>query len=340
MSLNPLGPRKTGMNKMNFKHSITGKKAAELPKPPCDSFTPGEAKPPNTKIGRLPVADRDMGEPATGGTYTGNVRIHRNFRSKILGNTRNVQVLLPPGYDPESPKKYPVLYMADGQNLFNSETAFGGCEWGVDETAIQMMKSGQMEKIIIVAVDNAGANRIDEYTHVTDPDHGGGGLNRYGLFLTDELKPFIDKNYNTTENPDKTGIMGSSLGGLSSIYLGWSSPSFGLVGALSPSIWWAGKDIVDRVDADPRKHGPAKIYIDMGTREGLDNQGNPTDEDKNGIPDTLDNSRAMGEVFLDKGYKLGSELFYHEEPGAGHNEWAWSRRINRPLGFLFPKDKK
>jgi len=281
----------------------------------------------------VPESLRNLtGKPAEGGTYTGDITVYENFHSEIMGNDRNIYVYLPPGYHENSDRNYPVLYMQDGQNIFNAETSFGGVEWRVDETAEEMIRRGDIKDIIIVGISNT-PDRMGEYTHVKDPEYGGGRLDAYGDFLTKELKPFIDSKYRTSKAPEDTGIAGSSLGGLSSIYLGWKFPNtFGLVGALSPSLWWAGKDLIGRIGNDSQQKGPSSIWIDMGTDEAW------SDENNNGINDHLENSRAMGEVFLNKGYELGRELFYHEDPGATHNEWFWANRFDKVLSFLYGKN--
>lgn len=275
-------------------------------------------------------AVRKMGEPLHGNSITGDIRIHRDFHSNILNNDRDVLVYLPPGYSPD--KKYPVLYIQDGQNIFNRDTSFGGTEWGVDETAEKLIREGKIKDLIMVAIYNRGAERMSEYTPVSDPEHGGGNLDNYADFVTKELKPFIDNTYSTSTDPSDTGIMGSSLGGLSALYMGWNLPHvFGLTGVISPSLWWSDKHIIKEIESDPKTKGPSRVWLDMGTNES------PSDKDNNGIPDTLDNSRAMGEVLLNKGYKFGEELFYHEEQGATHSEWSWNQRVDKVLTYLFGK---
>jgi len=287
------------------------------------------------QIGSSPCTENDLkvyeiGEAVSGGTITGNIRIHRNFHSNILGNDRDVLVYLPPGYSKEKSKKYPVLYLQDGQNMFNRETSFSG-EWGIDEAAERLIREGKIKDIIMVAIYNK--DRMNEYTPVPDPEHGGGKLDDYAAFVTEEMKPFIDKTYKTSLKPEDTGILGSSLGGLSALYMGWKLPFvFGLCGVISPSLWWSDKYLTKEIASDPQTKGPGKIWLDMGTAEG-----SGADLNNNGIPDVLDNTREMGEILLDKGYVFGKELFYHEEPGAGHNEWSWSQRIGRVLEYLYGK---
>src|SRR5882757_929221 len=132
-------------------------------------------------------------------TLTGDIRRHANFPSVALGNRRDVLVYLPPGYR-RSRRRHPVFYMHDGQNLFDRATSYGGVEWGVDETAERLIRAGEMQPIIVVGIANAGAARIDEYAPTAGLyEVGSGGKQRslglarkYGLFLTRELKPFID----------------------------------------------------------------------------------------------------------------------------------------------------
>lgn len=273
------------------------------------------------------------GKPAVGGTYTGNIRMHENFHSNVLGNDRNVLVFLPPGYTSNPEKKYPVLYMADGQNLFNRETAFGGVEWGIDETAEQLMRRGLMKDAIIVGVENT-RDRMSEYTHVADPEYGGGKGDKYAQFLMKELMPFVNENYRTKAGPENTGIAGSSLGALSALSIRLAHPeTFGLLGPMSPSIWWANKDIITQYDKAPKPDGPCRIWLDIGTRESQ------ADENHNGIPDAVENAREFGNKLLEKGYIFGKELFYYEDPGATHSEGSWAGRADKMLMTLFPKDE-
>jgi predicted alpha/beta superfamily hydrolase len=294
-----------------------------------DTFIASKEESGSPALGK--TAPRPEGKPATGGTYTGDITIFENFHSDILGNDRNIYVYLPPGYHENKDRQYPVLYMQDGQNVFNRETSFGGVEWSADETAEKLIRQGKMKEVIIVAISNT-ADRMSEYTHVKDPQHGGGNVESYASFLTRELKPFIDSKYSTSRAPEETAIAGSSLGGLSALYLGWNfSNTFGIVGALSPSIWWAGKDIIGRIEGDPKEKGPSKIWIDAGTRES------GQDDNHNGICDHVENAREMGNVLLNKGYEFGKELFYYEDPGATHSEWFWGNRLEKVFLALFGK---
>jgi predicted alpha/beta superfamily hydrolase len=168
-----------------------------------------------------------------------NLRKHEGFRSRFLRNQRDLIVYLPPGYDDQPGRRFPVLYLHDGQNLFDGATSFiPGMDWHVGQTADQSICSGAVEPLIIVGMYNTKA-RIREYTPTHVPKLGGGRADRYAKFLIEEVKPFIEREYRTLAGPEKTGIGGSSLGGLVSLYLGLRIPeAFGKIAALSPSVWW------------------------------------------------------------------------------------------------------
>src|SRR5246127_4246619 len=180
-------------------------------------------------------------------TLTGNIKLHRAFRSRILGNRRDILVYLPPGYRRFSRKRYPVLYLHDEQNVFDAATSFGGVEWGVDETAEHLIRAKIIEPLIIVAVANIGEERVHEYTPTTGVIEAKGkrkkrsrGLARlYGYFLVEELKPYIDRKYRTKPHPEFTALGGSSLGGLVTLAIGILYPTaFRRLIVMSPSVWW------------------------------------------------------------------------------------------------------
>ena len=186
-------------------------------------------------------------------TLTGDIRAHKSFHSKILNNDREVIVYLPPGYDASKNKRYSVFYMHDGQNLFDGATSFiPGQEWRVDETAERLIAAGKIEPLIVVGVYNT-KDRIDEYTPAADAKYKlGGKADLYGRMLVEELKPFIDSQYRTKHDARHTGLMGSSLGGLASLYLALKYPQvFGRAGVVSPSVWFAGRHIVHYVESQP-----------------------------------------------------------------------------------------
>src|SRR3954470_7872516 len=191
-------------------------------------------------------------------TLTGNIREHRGFRSRILGTRRDVLIYLPPGYRRFSRTRYPVLYLQDGQNVFDAATSFAGTEWSVDETAQRLIGEKAIEPLIIVAIANTGEDRIHEYAPtpgVIDENakrkkRSKGWARRYGSFLIEELKPYIDKQYRTKPEGEFTGLGGSSLGGLLTLSLGlWFPNVFTRLIAMSPSVWWDNEAIVKMVSA-------------------------------------------------------------------------------------------
>jgi predicted alpha/beta superfamily hydrolase len=242
-----------------------------------------------------------------------------NFSSPQLGNTRTLRIHLPPSYSLNPLKRYPVLYMHDGQNLFEAATAFGGVEWRVDETANSLMNNGQMDEVIVVGVDNGGANRIYEYTPCCDPQYGGGGADVYERFLKETLKPYIDQNYRTLPSNKNTAIMGSSLGGLVSTYIARRNPGvFSKSGGLSSSFWWNGQALTKQVEVATGKV-LVNFYIDAGTSS-----------------DGLTETTRMRDALTVDGYVQGKDLYYYVAQGAGHNEASWAARLSIPLTYLFP----
>jgi predicted alpha/beta superfamily hydrolase len=262
-------------------------------------------------------------------TLTGEFRYHRNFHSNFLPADRDVIVYLPPGYVTDTQKRYPVLYMQDGQNLFDGATSFiQGNEWRMDETAQGLIQSGAIEPLIIVGVYNT-RDRTDEYTPARDPKHKQGGkADLYGRLLVEEIKPLIDANYRTLKDAQNTGLGGSSLGGLVSLYLGLKYPQvFGKLAVVSPSVWFADRIIVRDVltlKTKPR----LRLWVDIGTSEG---------QDELDSIQTADDARLLRDALLAKGWKAASDLSYTEIPGAQHNEPAWAQRVEPILKYLFQK---
>lgn len=263
-------------------------------------------------------------------TLTGNIHRHADFGSNILQNKRDVWVYLPRGYRRNRREHYPVLYLNDGQNVFDAATAFNGVEWGVDETAHRLIRKRLMAPTIIVAIANKGEDRIHEYAPTPGPasrDNGArskGLLRKYGQFLTEELKPFIDKTYRTRPAAEFTGLGGSSLGGLAALVLGlWLPNVFTRLAVLSPSIWWDDEVIYDMVEAiEEGAKPPLKIWLDTGTfEEGW--------ERASGLRDRL----------VEKGWRLHDDLYYVEIERAEHTESAWGARMEMVLRFLFPPSR-
>jgi predicted alpha/beta superfamily hydrolase len=259
----------------------------------------------------------------------GTIRVHPAFPSKLLA-PRDVQVYLPPGYDLEPRRRYPVLYLHDGQNVFDAEHA--GMEWQVDETAEALIKAGRIEPVLIVAVSSTDA-REDEYTpshvHWKEPDgearEAGGKADLYGRFLIEELKPFIDRTYRTRRGAASTALGGASFGGLDSLYQGLRHPQvFGGVLAVSPSAWWDDDLIVKQVAALPRKTAQ-RIWVDIGSLEG---------------EESIAATRRLRDALVRKGWKLGTNLEYLEQEGAHHDEVSWASRVEGMLVFLYGRRGK
>ena len=260
-----------------------------------------------------------------GHTLTGDIRRHPRFLSNLLGNRRDVLVYLPPGYA-RSRMRYPVFYMHDGQNVFDAATAFIGVEWGVDETAQRLITAKAIAPVIIVAVANAGEDRLHEYTPTRgqyemngQPGRSRALASRYGRFLAEELKPFIDGRYRTRPEAEFTGLGGSSLGGLVTLVLGLRIPKvFNRLAVMSPSIWWDDCIIYQLLELTRRKP-PLKIWLDTGTAEI-----------------GWERARELRDRLIRKGWRMGEDLSYFEAEGAGHDEGAWAMRMESVLRFLFP----
>lgn len=244
---------------------------------------------------------------------------------------RRVWVYLPPGYATEASRRYPVLYLLDGQNVFDASTSFAG-EWMVDEACEALIPAGLMAPVIVVAIDNGGASRLTEYTPWYDAGYGaGGGADAHLQAIAGVLVPWVNANYRTLTGPANTALAGSSLGGLLADYAVYARADvFGRAAGLSPSIWWSGNELLDYVASRPKP--AAKVYTDMGTLEA----GSFQDADGNGVDDYIDDLRALRGLLLGQGFTEGTDLLAVEDPGARHNEWYWAQRFPVALRFLFP----
>ncbi len=251
-----------------------------------------------------------------------NLVKHERFPSRFLRNQRDLIVYLPPGYDAHPDRHFPVLFLHDGQNLFDGSTSFiPGMDWHVGQTADLWIQEGRVEPLIIVGIYNAGKQRIGEYTPTRAPKLGGGRANRYAKFLLEEVKPFVNFQYRTQQGPESTGIGGSSLGGLVSLYLGLRQPkAFGKIAALSPSVWW-NERVILRFAATAAVRPLPRIWLDIGTREG---------------PRIVDDVERFRDILVGKGWQPDRNLHYERVEGAEHNEAAWARRVGPFLQFLFP----
>ncbi|MEZ4363514.1 MAG: alpha/beta hydrolase-fold protein [Kofleriaceae bacterium] len=239
-----------------------------------------------------------------------------NWRSNILNDQRAIWTYTPPSYDENPAERYPVVYMHDGQNLFLDSYAFGGVSWAVAAAMDQGARDGLIHEAIIIGVDN-DVDRIAEYTPVPDPSYGGGNASQYLRFLIEELKPQMDLQLRTQPDADHTAILGSSLGGLVSVWAGLQRPDvFRNVGALSPSTWWANTWILGQSSAATGPL-PAKIYLDSG-------DAGPSSDDKV-------NTAALADVWRQKPGVTVKSLV---QAGASHSEVYWRQRLPGALQFL------
>jgi predicted alpha/beta superfamily hydrolase len=263
-------------------------------------------------------------------TVVGDLRVAENIYSPQLHNHRSIYVLLPPSYARDPARRYPVIYMQDGQNLFDAALSYAG-EWQVDETIEALGPEGY--EAIVVGVANMEARRIDEYSPFKDArlQRGGRG-DWYVAFLANTVKPLIDQAFRTMPDRAHTGVLGSSMGGLISLYALFSRPDvFGFAGALSPSLWFAQEAIFPYVRQAAFR--PGRIYLDLGTHEG----GAPRPARRPPHAYTsryLAGARRMRALLIAKGYAEGRMLRYLEEQDAPHSEAAWARRLPGALAFL------
>lgn len=266
------------------------------------------------------------GQPAQS-TLTGDIRFHHDFHAPQLDNHRSIAVYLPPDYDKNADQRYPVLYMHDGQNLFDAATSFTGVEWRADETAQRLIQAGKLPPLIIVGIYN-NADRRDEYTVHRDAGHDAGGQGaRYVDFIVNTLKPFIDRTYRTRPGREHTAIAGSSLGGLISLYALYEHPEvFSRAGVISPALWWADEALLhDLEDKEPQR--PIRLWVDIGTAE----------DDKATGRTYLKTCRALREILGKQGLNPETDFHYEEIHGAGHHEVNWADRLDRVLLYLFTK---
>lgn len=255
-------------------------------------------------------------------TVTGNVLVWPSLNSPVLSRSREIAVYLPPSLKEGqgSARRYPVIYFHDGQNMFDEHTSYVG-EWHADETLEKLAREGI--EAIAVGIPNAGDQRMEEYSPWRGRGLRGRGVVRglgseYLEWVVEVVKPLIDQSFPTRTDREGVGIMGSSLGGLISLYALTKYPElFGFVGAMSPTLGWHDYSIIDVFDDGeiPR----TRIHVDMGGREyrGL----------------TRD-ARRFRDVLVAKGWVHGRDLNYVEDRYAHHHEDAWSRRLPDALRFL------
>jgi predicted alpha/beta superfamily hydrolase len=284
--------------------------------------------------GRPLLVERAFGDapPAPALQRTGTIERHPGFASRHV-QARDVQVWLPPGYAGAGAAHYPVLYLHDGQNVFDDEAA--GAEWQVDETAQRLVGAGQVAPMIVVAVSST-ATRLLDYTAVPVRRDGvpvGGGAAAYARFLVDELKPFIDRRYRTRREAAHTAVGGSSVGALLSIWLLLHhGPTFGAALVVSPAVWWGGGHILHELSQRALPPNRPRVWLDIGLLEG--------DEALRGARQLRDALLARGWLTTAPAGAARPTLAYVEDANGTHDEASWAGRVEPMLRFLYPTDVK
>jgi predicted alpha/beta superfamily hydrolase len=244
------------------------------------------------------------------------------FPMPQLGRTRKVWIYLPPDYA-TSGRSYPVLYMHDGQNVFDDSTSYAG-EWGVDEALDSLHAAGD-PGAIVVAVDNGQQLRMNEYSPWRHPRHGGGEGDAYVDFLALTLKPWIDRHFRTRPGPESTAVMGSSMGGLISLHAALRHPDvFGRVGVFSPSLWFSDSVYVAARNARPGEPRP-RFYFLSGGLEG------PADQPRIVVMD----QQRMIDTLAAAGWRKGTEIHAAAPDDGRHSEWFWRREFPDAYRWLF-----
>lgn len=267
------------------------------------------------------------GVPATPGMSHPRLRLHRAFHSDYLPDDRDIVVYVPPGYDEQPERSFPVLYLHDGQNLFDPARAFAGRTWQVRENADAAIEAGEVEPLMIVGIYNTGDRRLAEYTHERDWQRGGGEAAKYGRLLTEELMPWIATQYRVRRDRAATGLGGSSLGGLVTLFLGLRYPQcFGKLAVLSPSVWWNHKSIVGYLhESAPLISERPRVWLDVGEQEGRR---------------TVQDAELLARRLNASGWVDGETLHFERFPEGTHNEASWAARVRPMLKFLFPAEQK
>jgi predicted alpha/beta superfamily hydrolase len=236
------------------------------------------------------------------GPDTGSLSEVLERDSPILGRLHRVRVYLPAGYHENPLRRFPVLYMQDGKNLFFPEEAFLGREWNVDESMKLLDDTNSIDRIVVVGIHSA--DRMSEYTQP--------GYEAYTRAVVDEVKPEIDRRFRLLGTPGETGVVGSSLGGVVSFYMAWEKPDvFGVAACMSSTFSYR-DDLVERVLSEPKR--TSRFYLDSGWPR-----------------DNYEVTMAMAMAFVQRGYRVRDEFLHLVFPEEKHDEKAWGRRLHIPL---------
>lgn len=242
--------------------------------------------------------------------------------------TLSYRVLLPPSYDEQENKRYPVLYVQDGQAIWStSQDPYG--IWSLDKTLDQLVELNAIEEVIVVGVDTS-ERRINRLSHVPDPEHGGGDGPGHLSALVDHLIPLVNERFRTKKDRDNTALMGSSMGGLFSFYAAWTRPDvFGKAACLSSSFWWAKRHIIRFVQNEVTAPMRPLLYLDSGAAVSAF-------EKDPSARDGFHHTRSMIRALMRHGYIAGVDLHRLTFTGHTHDAAAWAARVAIPLQILFP----
>lgn len=251
---------------------------------------------------------------------------HNDFHSEVLDTRRTVVVYTPKNYQRDTRRSYPLLLLHDGQNVFDGSTSYvPGQYWRVREAADDLIAARVVEPLVIAAIYHGGEKRVWEYTPTKGGKLGGGGAKEHGRMVTEELLPWLRSRYRLLPQARHTGIGGSSLGGLVTMWLGLEYPEvFGKLAVMSPSVWWGHGALLRKL---PALHQPQRqrLWLDIGTNEGVASFGSMRDV------------RLLKAMMVGKGWREGRTLHYEEVEGADHSERAWAARFPEMLKFLYPR---
>lgn len=255
--------------------------------------------------------------------YASEIHTIRRFYARSLKNFRDLYIYLPPSYGLQPERHYPVLYMHDGQNIFDGSSSYSGSGWEMHRVTDDLIARQQIEEILIVGIAHQNDQRLSEYAHTDGSFEGhpikGKGL-LYEAFLIEDVKPFIEANYRVLSGPENTALMGSSMGGLVTFNIGLRHPKlFGKLGVVSPSFWWGGDATLKQVSKLSRNQLPVRLWIDMGDSEGP----------------FMEGFTEVIQALLSKGISPQEAMAHRIVHGAIHSEADWMRRVHCPLLYFF-----
>lgn len=246
--------------------------------------------------------------------------IRRQVLSPGLRNYRDVVAALPLSYHQEPDRTYPIIYMQDGQNLFDPATSYAG-DWRLSQTLAELSREGT--EAIVIGIANTGKHRLDEYSPFQHPGRGGGAGDRYLAFIAETLKPMVDRCFRTRPARPETFIAGSSMGGLISLYALYRyADVFGGGAVLSPSLWFANRAIFRYVEENANL-AVGRLYLDIGLNEP-----------ESAIADV----RRLRDLISERGSMSETEFAYVEDAAGRHNEATWGIRVRQALSFLLESE--